>query len=156
MAARGQGWMRRLLPNDELVGGPAMLYTKRLLSQPLTLEPSLLSFRAALALLMAVGTGDTVQKLDLVVKRLHALGAPKASDSTPVIRKVLVGTICCDHLPSAQCQRNHLCCSCIPQKSNDRFSSWLTRSGLQLCGTRVAYQSMLRASEEEGEQAAMA
>ncbi len=27
---------------------------------------------------MAIGCGDTVQKLDLVVKRLSSLGAPKA------------------------------------------------------------------------------
>lgn len=68
-----------------------------------------LGLRAALALLMAVGAGDTVQKLDLVVKRLHALGAPKANRFQPRFEKALIGTICHHHLPSPQLQHHYLC-----------------------------------------------
>ena len=94
----GQGWKRRLLPHDQYSGHPdlfalvqfgieccSIAISWQSCSRPIWWCFSMrfgfkdLSKKRGASLLqsMAVGVGNTQQKLDLVVKRLHHLGAPK-------------------------------------------------------------------------------
>lgn len=90
---RGQGWKRRLLPEEQYLESLPDLF------RPLGFDPTNLLAECNTTstfiiywfkdffqrvktsetpwALMAIGVGDTRQKLDLVVKRLHVLGAPK-------------------------------------------------------------------------------
>ena len=87
---RGQGWKRRLLPEGQYLEclpdlfGPIGFDTINLVS-PIQHNLQICDILVQRVLpksenrfaLMALGVGDTRQKLDLVVKRLHVLGAPK-------------------------------------------------------------------------------
>ena len=91
---RGQGWKRRLLPEEQYLESLPDLFGAfgfdpiiNLWAQYSATSKFVIywfkdSFQRAKAIenplaLMALGVGDTRRKLDLVVKRLHVLGAPK-------------------------------------------------------------------------------